>query len=577
MSGPYEAALDAEKQEIRAITLHPGEPGTTIVCSFDVVSLVDNPPYEALSYVWGDASVVREIIFGGRTWPVTSNLFVALQYLRSNEESRVVWIDALCINQNDVKERNEQVRIMGEIYQKARQVLIWLGEAEEEEEEMIALVKRISMKREMSEEDGKALMSFCSELAQKQWFTRLWTVQELALASHDPLVGCGHQWVHWQTLWEVWNRAANALFPDMDLVMGGPVSPSKEDSEEDARARTRPYSIKLDLLYNTRNAITKNGGDSLRDLLVDTQRNKVTEPRDRVFALRGMMHKSDRDEITVDYGRPVGIVYAEAMAHLFNKSQGPLFLSGIQLLGESWGPSAPSWTPRFGSDELLHPTQLHPPGVGVSGVGRNCDNGLVSKDMKTLSVRGMYIDQVFEKLTFGKTGECLGQLLAVEALVQKARELASSSSSHRPYLSQFKSKEPVWRTLIANKGYRGATREEAPESYGDVYQQFLGGRMEGVDEYGSPARDYKLSLLVRLPNKCFFVTKTGFYGMAPDFLREGDHLVIWFGAPTPFVLRKMGDVWIVLGVAYVAGIMDGEMVDEIYCEDLEDDEMFVCH
>ena len=114
--------------------------------------------------------------------------------------------------------------------------------------------------------------------------------------------------------------------------------------------------------------------------------------------------------------------------------------------------------------------------------------------------------------------------------------------------------------------------------------------VEGEDDM---ARDYKLNLLNALPGNCFFVTETGFCGIGPDLVEPGDLLAVWFGAPAPFVLRPISEsgdehkarqgqgekevenMYNVCGVAYVAGIMDGELVDEVYCEDLEDDVLFV--
>ena len=148
-----------------------------------------------------------------------------------------------------------------------------------------------------------------------------------------------------------------------------------------------------------------------------------------------------------------------------------------------------------------------------------------------------------------------------------------------------------------NKVYSGAARDEAPESYGDMYTRLLenhGGKtsQEGGADVGGEddmAREYRLNLLNMLPGNCFLVTETGFCGICPDFVQPGDLLAVWFGAPAPFVLRPLPDsrdddtagegkgekIYSVCGVAYVAGIMDGELVDEVYCEDLEDDVLFV--
>ena len=90
--------------------------------------LHENVEYEALSYVWGDPNVTRPISCGSTQLNVTVNLFAALLAVRSCSYPRLLWVDAICIDQKNIKERDQQVRIMGDIYSQAKQVLIWLGE-----------------------------------------------------------------------------------------------------------------------------------------------------------------------------------------------------------------------------------------------------------------------------------------------------------------------------------------------------------------------------------------------------------------------------------------------------------------
>lgn len=93
-------------------------------------SLDEPPQYEALSYVWGKPNNVSPILLNGRVWNVTANLELALRHFRRYEkgEHRTLWVDALCINQGDIPERNQQVSIMRDIYNGAQDVLVWLGE-----------------------------------------------------------------------------------------------------------------------------------------------------------------------------------------------------------------------------------------------------------------------------------------------------------------------------------------------------------------------------------------------------------------------------------------------------------------
>ncbi len=84
-------------------------------------------PYEALSYTWGDPSRTVNIGLSGCAFLATVNLEAALRALRQKREARVLWVDALCINQADLREQAAQVRIMWDIYKAADCVVVWLG------------------------------------------------------------------------------------------------------------------------------------------------------------------------------------------------------------------------------------------------------------------------------------------------------------------------------------------------------------------------------------------------------------------------------------------------------------------
>ncbi|KAK2001876.1 hypothetical protein LX36DRAFT_652879 [Colletotrichum falcatum] len=131
---PIYQPLDPAKSEIRVLEYasFSGQPSLKL----SVVSLNDNPPFTALSYVWGDASVTKPIVLNSRQFQVTKNLFDALQQLQDHwinafperhPQTFRIWIDALCINQQDVAERNQQVQLMRQIYSTAELVFSWLG------------------------------------------------------------------------------------------------------------------------------------------------------------------------------------------------------------------------------------------------------------------------------------------------------------------------------------------------------------------------------------------------------------------------------------------------------------------
>lgn len=165
-------SLDPAKKEIRQLILQPLKTGPEIQCSTETISLSENPEFEALSYVWGDASIQETIIFNGITFPVTRNLAIALRYLRLPDKPRRIWIDALCINQKDTSERNSQVAMMGGIYASAKPVLIWLGESSETSVEAFRLMSQVLHDKVIAEEISQKLFSFYLELVERKWCVR---------------------------------------------------------------------------------------------------------------------------------------------------------------------------------------------------------------------------------------------------------------------------------------------------------------------------------------------------------------------------------------------------------------------
>jgi hypothetical protein len=123
-------ALDSTRKQIRLIHLaSASQAEDEITCSFSITSVEEEIGYEALSYVWGDENDRFPIKVEGCSVSITKNLYSALKYLRLENQIRILWIDALCINQSDIREREQQVAFMGLIYSRASLVVVWLGEA----------------------------------------------------------------------------------------------------------------------------------------------------------------------------------------------------------------------------------------------------------------------------------------------------------------------------------------------------------------------------------------------------------------------------------------------------------------
>jgi hypothetical protein len=128
MALPYQYKPLSHDDETRLLHLAPGSGDETIQVTLHPVRLSDKPSYEAISYCWGDAEDTREVHCEGQLLHVTISLFTALRRLRKQDGARVLWADAVCINQADVAEKNRQVQLMSRIYAQPSSILIWLGD-----------------------------------------------------------------------------------------------------------------------------------------------------------------------------------------------------------------------------------------------------------------------------------------------------------------------------------------------------------------------------------------------------------------------------------------------------------------
>jgi Heterokaryon incompatibility protein (HET) len=132
-------------RSIRLLRLHPEADDERIFCSLEVIEdFAYSPQYQALSYCWGAKNDLTELSCNGEASTVTKNLYAALYRMRQKEKSILVWADAMCINQDDIPERNQQVSIMAKIYRHASRVCIWTGPGNEDSLEVIAMIQNIT-------------------------------------------------------------------------------------------------------------------------------------------------------------------------------------------------------------------------------------------------------------------------------------------------------------------------------------------------------------------------------------------------------------------------------------------------
>jgi len=286
---------DGKKRQIRLVKLLPDDVKSHLIfCEIHQVVLSDSVEYEALSYTWGDKPKDRWIVVetedGYRRLDVSENLYSALWRLRHDFEPRFIWVDALCINQQDMAERTSQVQIMREIYASSVGVVIWLGEKSEHSEEALDLVHKIN---EVKDDDAargisRNLMSNTPgddalpsayrrvwydffDLLKRPWFKRAWIVQELATAPKVTIV-CGSR----QMPWTEFHSAVSYMFE----IGGVELAPLG-------------LAIRQVQLFTNLDQIRRNFQDGKQfttlEIFLYNGHALASDRRDRIFAFHGLL------------------------------------------------------------------------------------------------------------------------------------------------------------------------------------------------------------------------------------------------------------------------------------------------
>ena len=151
--------LRAAEREIRLLAIHPGTADQPVQCSLLYTSLLDEHPlpFETVSYCWGDIARRAIIHVEGARLDVAASAAEALRRFRRNSSSRILWLDAVCINQHNLEEKGRQVAFMGEVYHKALRNLIWLGQDDVTTGEALDIIQQLLEHARTETEDFRTL------------------------------------------------------------------------------------------------------------------------------------------------------------------------------------------------------------------------------------------------------------------------------------------------------------------------------------------------------------------------------------------------------------------------------------
>jgi len=272
--------LHPKVDSIRLLEVAPKDNEETLSCKLIHVPFRNTPVYEALSYRWGSPDVTSTILLNGTPFKIRQNLHDALLGLRREHEPRVLWADAICIDQSNSEERKRQVRLMDAVYTRAAKVLIWLDGADQR---IYSAFK--SGLTNLGSNDEKR---YCTWVCGHLYWTRLWIIQEVTL-SRDLKVCIGRHSEKWETFLE--SLSQHALEGDQTL--------------------RRQFRVIKNLDQKRRGRL--NDESRLEKLLEDFPYAKCENPLDKIYGLLGLAYDCQDGSIEPDYAKSTFDLFIEVL------------------------------------------------------------------------------------------------------------------------------------------------------------------------------------------------------------------------------------------------------------------------
>lgn len=562
MSYRYEP-LQSDSREFRILSLLPGGAKDPLRIRLYTTTLPleswEAPPYEALSYVWGEQSdqdhaTVAVAPEDGSDKPdtyieLTRNLATCLPYLRYRRQPRALWIDTICIDQENLNEKSQCVRAMAEIYNFASRVIIWLGPEANYSTNAIKQLEWLGSQviinwkarsmilaaeptlDELDEVIYRNLDIFLLLLS-RPWFERLWVQQEAKLARHAVVV-CSSASLDWQVF-------RNALFCLWHFSQ-------RESLPGDVVDRMNRFYI---LITKTRFL--------LYELLFHGKTRKCTDPRDRVYALLGLIggHEAKLN-IVPDYTRTPTQVYQDVVASYLKNLRRIDPLACCELPED--GPpdeNFPTWVPDWASPRKSAPFTFkrHPP---------TFDAQAKIIDERILCAMGVQLARI-------KTADARGlpSHASSQEIVDFIRALAPShlwegSPDKEDMINVF------CRTMMADHFRERWKPPDGQETIESEARELIRAILD--DSYSEeqhlktiPTATRYLSL-VRLYSvgRAFLTTDDGQFAIGPKTTQPGDVICMLLGCKSPLVLKttvsdKASGEYNLAGECYLDSAVAGE-------------------
>ncbi|KAJ3570176.1 hypothetical protein NPX13_g5817 [Xylaria arbuscula] len=457
----------SHEDAFRIIEVLPGSSNDPVVCRLHVALLSEAVlSYTALSYTWKlddsehigthvrafkrDTLKNVTISCNGSKVSIGKNLYQAIKRIRQPSTSQMLWADALCINQNDVQERTQQVQKMSLIFKNAFRLVVWLGGNDRSPEHdthsmaFLGICRIINGWRKRNGRSARIPLATYSpldpdqshntydeplaaddpiwldifRLYNRKWFRRVWVIQEVALARSATVL-----WGTCEIAWE-WLGLAAAIIRTDYHRLAAPREGSRRIRIGLLNRQLNPRAVPTGVInayfmyrISRSQAYFKAPRFSFHQLLTLTRQFRCEDPRDQVFGILGIptidqYSAQDIPFIIPDYTKPIAEVYHEVAAKILHGSDSLGLLSSVQHDERRWGPHSgkeygygydaklPSWIPqwRFVIARTLTPLE---PSPNFNPAGGQCMQRKQQSNSNALVIRGIDVEMVSTVSTIG--------------------------------------------------------------------------------------------------------------------------------------------------------------------------------
>jgi hypothetical protein len=567
---PYTYTPLQTADSIRLIELLPGRNTSPLRCN--VMRIRRGSPtrdYEALSYAWGEPKFTQRLeeAATNTVMPITESLHEALQALRNPDVNRWLWVDAVCIAQGDVDEKNHQVRQMANIYREAESVIVWIGNDDFLDIfEKLADVARACQRAIQSEyalkakdcitnEEVNTALRQCNpeefrDFLDRPWFSRVWTVQEFILAKQ----------VHIHV-----GRARMAVLMFDYAVQAGSEYFRKRPNSPDAHQGYRMIQ-----LIGLRNIYTdgKEENDQLKisrlwQCLEVLNKRQCTNEQDKFYSILGLLPNSSN--IFPNYESTIFDVRMDVTKKLLLAGNLSTLDCAETFMHTEIQGSVPSFLVRVPYSEQMPISEQCQP---IPLLLYDCSSmlktpvefyGHTAEDTgpSTIGLQGVAIDRVVE-LVFCKEINGVYELSSDKNLLgdfhfepnlSNLRDIygyISKAHLSQDELAHFECSETercFWRTI----------------SYGSTSIKYADG-----DSTDTLLQKFDIELWLS-SQRVFFITELGLFGLCSRWTRVGDQMVCFQGAQKPYILRPVvtehGEkMWKLISDCYVDNGMVGHCI-----------------